>query len=178
MCDPRHTFAFIKAGLTEQGSGGEEKDFFPFTGFQLRQNICCQCHGATAAAAATCMGVLGICIKDLNAAVTVSASNINSFFPQQIDQHCLSHASQIPGDDPVIFLRLHMKILQVAFDGICGGRCHAGPHVHGILESIVHDPSGSHAGDVSSAFLIQPQGKGSASCHRPAGRQRSLVPII
>ena len=29
-----------------------------------------------------------------------------------------------------------------------------------------------------ATFLIQPQGKGSASCHRPAGRQRSLVPII
>ena len=52
MCDSRHTFAFIKAGLTEQGSGGEEEDFFPLTGFQLRQNICCQSHGAAAAAAA------------------------------------------------------------------------------------------------------------------------------
>ena len=65
---------------------------------------------AAAAAAATGMGVLGICIKDLNAAVHVSAGNIYSLLPQQIDQHCLSHASQIPGDDPVIFLWLHMKL--------------------------------------------------------------------
>ena len=96
MCDSRHAFPFIKTGLAEQGSGGEEEDFFPFTGFQLRENICCQSHGAAAAATATGMGVLGICIKDLNAAVHVPAGNIYSLLPQQIDQHCLSHASQIP----------------------------------------------------------------------------------
>ena len=65
---------------------------------------------AAAAAAATGMGVLGICIKDLNAAVHVSAGNIYSLLPQQIDQHCLSHASQIPGDDPVVVLRLPPEI--------------------------------------------------------------------
>ena len=52
MCDSRHAFAFIKTCLAEQGSGGKEDDFFPFAGFQLRENICCQSHGAAAAAAA------------------------------------------------------------------------------------------------------------------------------
>ena len=33
LCDPRHAFTFVETGLTEQGSGWEEKDFFPLPAF-------------------------------------------------------------------------------------------------------------------------------------------------
>ena len=100
------------------------------------------------------MGVLGFCVKNLDTAVHVPVGDVNSLFPQKIDQYRLSHASQIPGDDPVIFFRGHMKIFHVTGNGVCSGRGHACSHVHGVFQAVIHDPSGSHAGNVGSALLI------------------------
>ena len=125
------------------------------------------------------MGILFLRVKYFYAAVHMLSGYINALFIQEIEQHGLPYRSQIPGNDLVVIVRLPSEILQVLFDSGSRGRGHAGPHIHAVLQAVIHDFTGSQSGDFGPGFSVFGSGKhkSAASGHGPGGGKRALVAV-
>ena len=56
------------------------------------------------------MGVLALPVENLDAAVHMLLLDIDASSFQQVQQNLFSHIAEIPGDDPVVVIRLPPEI--------------------------------------------------------------------
>ncbi len=143
------------------------------------------------------MHILPFRIIDQQTTVIMPAADIDPLLGQQFEQRLLSHASEIPGQDSIVILRLPVKIFQVCRDRPCCCRRHRTAHIEGILDSEILYPP--YCNTCYSNFAAVPalififdrlsrhgfprcihilQQKRSASRHCPRCVQRSLSTVL
>lgn len=76
MGDAWDAFSFIEADRGKQGSCGHKKDPLPLSLLDPGKDIAAEHRSRAAAAASSCVGILGAAVKDLNAAVHVPAFDV------------------------------------------------------------------------------------------------------
>ena len=102
--------------------------------------------------------------------------NVKSPILYQLQQNLFADGSEISCDDPVILLRLPLKVKQVLADRIAGRRCHARAHVHIVAHAPVDNLPGCNAADPHVTILCS-KDKRTAPGHGPRRCERPLTAV-